>query len=154
MIAAFFRTILRFHQNRRFSVDDGFVLFSCACLTGATVLFYLSISNTYFVELVLLNPATAKIPPDFLQEVLWYQRGSYSFLALSFTTIFSIKASFLCFFKRLIEGVDHMAIIWWVAVGTTAASWVLCVCAEFIACPYFGPVARKYLYYSTFHGML
>ena len=142
-IAALARTIIRFRQNRQLLLDDFFVIFACICLISAAVLFYLSISTTYLVETFLLNPASVEIPSDFLQQVLWYQKGSYCFLALSFTTIFSIKASFLCYFKDLTDRIYWLIIYRRVVIGITLASYVLCVCTEFISCPRFGTSACK-----------
>ena len=84
------------------------------------------------------------VPADFLQKVDWYQKGDYVFLSLEWAAIFSIKASFLCFFKQLINRLNGIIVYWRVVVVTTAGVFVVCVAAEFIACPRLGLAACKY----------
>ena len=113
------------------------------CLTAATVVLYLSFPTTYIVEDFLLDPSVLDISPNFLQQVDWYQKGTYVYLSLGWATIFSIKASFLCFFKQLIDRVNGIKLYWRTVVATTAAGFVVCVATEFIACPRFGVAACK-----------
>ena len=143
IIAAQVRTTIRFRQNRRLLLDDIFVIFACMCLVSAAVIFFKSVPTIYLVEAFLIDPPSVVVPSNFSQQALWDQKSSYSIEALLYGAAFSIKASFLCFFRGLTDRIYWLTIYWRVVVGITMASFAFCIIAEFTACPHFGPTAGE-----------
>ena len=85
------------------------------------------------------------LPPDFIDEVLWLQKLTYAFLAVTWSAIFAVKFSFLAFFKTLVRRLQCITIYWRWVVGITAIVYALSVCDVFIPCPRFDLSAGKSL---------
>ncbi len=133
------RVATRVHTHRRLGLDDFFLLFGLASLSGATVL-VIKYTRTIF-----------------LTEALYEDRGKYVFsmqdvldvtnaiaivdalAGLTWTTTFFVKFSFLALFRLLIRRVSkRITIYYWIVVVFTALLWALMVCEPFIFCPTFG----------------
>ena len=73
----------------------------------------------------------------------WFRRVYQAYFIVSWTALFSVKAAFLAFFRRLTERFGWIATYWKVVAGFTAASWIYCIIDGFIACPKTGTSARR-----------
>ena len=97
---------------------------------------------------LILHPTSkstleAFMAPGFFDRIKWYQQVSFSFLTLTWTTIFAVKLSFLFFFRQMVDRLKSVMIYWKVVVGITVVSYCYCAAGVFIACPKFGIEARK-----------
>lgn len=65
--------------------------------------------------------------PSFFADGERYSRASLAILILFYSTLWSIKLSFLIFFKRLGKNVLRQKLIWWPVFGFTVASYVVAI---------------------------
>lgn len=75
--------------------------------------------------------------------------------------IYSVKFSFLFFFRLLLQRTGKLQIWWWCTVIFTAPCAVICMCTEFMVCPAFGDrimsawfLLAEILFSSTDHRLL
>jgi len=137
---------MRLHQYRRLFLDDGFLLFGCACLCAGTGLLQKLLPVVYMVEGLQLNRHAAPLGPlgpQDLDNLIWYLKMLYSFVTLSWVTIFAVKLSFLVFFRNLIRRLTGMNKYWKVVVVTTLLASGFNICEIFILCPHFNLSSRK-----------
>ncbi|SLM33888.1 hypothetical protein LPUS_02486, partial [Lasallia pustulata] len=147
LIFASVRTAIRVRQHRRVYSDDLVLLFGCVTLTAATIIIFVITDTIYWDEQLILDPSpevlTAALSPDFFHRVLWYQQTVFSFLTLTWTTIFAVKICFLLFFRQMVERLNGLILFWRVVLGITILSYCICACGVFISCSHFGLAALK-----------
>lgn len=102
-------------------------------------LLFVFISAMYLDEALITNDFNVPIPPiaDIYTESINFQKLSDGFLVLTYTTIFSVKISFLLFFRHLISRAFPMTVYWWTVTAITIVAWMFGVSGFFITCPYF-----------------
>ncbi len=137
MIAAIARLAMKIFQHRKLSLDDGFLLFACACLCAATGLLHSILPVMYLDEGLILSPLTTPFGPQEFDDLFRYQKMIYSFTVLSWVTIFAVKLSFLVFFRNLIRRLIWMDTYWKVVVVTSLLACGFNICHDFITCPHF-----------------
>ncbi|KAL8990577.1 MAG: hypothetical protein Q9169_008088 [Polycauliona sp. 2 TL-2023] len=93
--AAIARVVIRLWLRLRFRVDDYLLLCSTACLVAATGVLYYGIPSIFLAAELTFNPgAVLKAGIDesmLLRNVNLYSKINWTYLALSWTTIFLIK---------------------------------------------------------------
>lgn len=137
-LAAISRTTVQIKKRRPLSVDDAFFAFACVCLCASTALLFQLMGALYFEQKLVLDPNSIFLTTAFqiIPELLGTQRLSYAHLTLTWTVIFSVKFSFMFFFKNLIKRVKNLNIYWRVVVWINAVSYFLCISDVFISCPH------------------
>lgn len=139
MMATAARSALRLRKHRQLFADDIFLLFACSCLIAATVIMYRIASFLY-----LYADGWWLMQTDVLEKRMgWGQRMAFTFIALTWTAIYSVKFSFLWFFRHLIDRVAYMPIYWRVVAGVTVVGFGFCVVEIAIGCPWFDGSSRK-----------
>lgn len=123
-------------------LDDFLLLFACVTLTAATGLVYVMIPLMYWELEMTVHPQVNAIKmftsqTQLFAQILRYRRLAYSWIVVSWTTVFSVKICFLLFFYQLIDRVEKLLIIWKIVFAITIFVFVFCVSGSFIACPYF-----------------
>lgn len=143
LIAATVRIASQIHNRRRLFLSDFFLLFACICLCAGTVVLY------HFEDTLYLNQALAKgglsvsIPPNFLAKVETSLKYLFSYEAIIWATVFSVKFSFLSFFRPLVKRLARLRNWWTCVTVVTALSWGFCTTNVFIICPDFNPTSCK-----------
>jgi hypothetical protein len=120
-----FRLGTRLQKFGRLFLDDAFVLFAWTIILANSILWQ-CIHKPMFVFPRVARGWQAP-PPDFQSEFERFLKGSAAFIFLFYTCLWSIKLSFLWFFRRLYRHVGRWMIFWWVILAITLASWVVCV---------------------------
>ncbi len=117
------RILVRLKVFRRLYVDDGLVFFAWTLLLTNTIVWQLSAKTLYQLSAVATG-AHSPPPADFAQstEILWPK--GLVVIILFLTGLWSIKLSFLVFFKRLGNGIRHQEKIWWAVLVLTVASYL------------------------------
>lgn len=130
------RGSVRFRTKRALAVDD-YLLFSAAVLLiGDTGFLYSICDNLYLSSAAQLDPAiTLRLGSQGVADLTDAAQGYRSFLAITWTSIFLVKLSFLAFFKPLIGKAPGIRAHYWTVVALTTISWLLCVIEPFILCP-------------------
>lgn len=125
-------------KRRPPSVDDFLLAFACVCLCASTILFYLLMSALYLEQKLMLDPSVVSLNTalGIIPKLLKFQRLSYAQLTLTWAVIFSVKFSFLFFFRILIKRLMYLNFYWQIVVWVNAVSFFLCASDVFIACPH------------------
>lgn len=143
LTAAAFRIAFQIKTRRRLFPSDYFLLFGCICLCAGTVVLYQFAGVLYLEQALSRNPFAVPLPPDFFAEVGASLKYLYSYQAIMWATVFSVKFSFLCFFQPLLDRLARLKTWWKCVTVSTALSWGFCTADVFIICPHFDLSARK-----------
>ncbi len=140
ILAASMRTVLRTYFHRRLSLDDAFLLFACATLTAAVPILYIAIGPMYLVQ-ELGNGG-----PN--PQIHLYQVLRLTHRALVWTAIFSVKFSFLSFFRQIVDRVQSLTLHWKIVGMMNIVAYIIacvtCVCFSITACPRTDAAACKW----------
>lgn len=131
------RLYVRIRIQKKFTIDDGLLVFGNCCLVCALILHFTYMETMYMSLALSFGDIHMEIPPNLLQEVLIYHRVEVASLALSWTTIACVKFSFLALFKRLIDRMPPLISYWWIVVTFNVAVSCYGVAVPSITCPYF-----------------
>ena len=145
IIFAVIRTTFRQRSSnyQRLPLDDVFLCFACVLLCAGTSLFYALMPALYGIETKFNGLSVTDRPPDVIRKVLWLQKTILAYQVMTWTSIFCVKASFLCFFRRLVDRLRPLLILWKTATGITTISYVVIFCDLFVGCPHFGMEISK-----------
>lgn len=153
------RIIVRLHINKglpiskRLQLDDWLLLFGCASLTAATILLLYAIPTVYLIEATSLNPIVGLFGDGgsgvtnldtLLSKINFFARFNWTYLILSWTTIFAVKAGFLSFFRNLVLRLPGIHQYWRIVVAVTVIVYLFALIDGVIACPHDGLIARMY----------
>ena len=117
-----FRIASRLRGFKRLWWDDAVVVLAWLMLLGNAILWQLAKKGLYVLAQV---QSGQELPPaDFAAQVERYLRLSSGNLVLFYTTLWSVKLSFLIFFRRLGHNVNRQNVIWWTVFGVVAAGYI------------------------------
>ena len=127
-------------RKKRIGLDDIFLILAAIFLIAETTLLLIMIDAMYFVEQLDLNglppnPNTGEI--DIFQKLRW------SFLAISWSSIFSIKFSYLTLFSGLCDRMPRMELYRKSLYGLTLVAFIYLVLNGIVVCPHDGPDIRE-----------
>ena len=143
LVTIIVRLIIRIHARHRLYIDDYLLLFGLACLAATTYL-HITYSNLIFLYNALRIRPKIILHVNELMQLQDALKFLYSYLAFIWTTTFSVKLSFLIFFKQLIDRVSRpISIYHWIVVVCTLVSWIFIVLEPFILCRHFGFESRE-----------
>ena len=132
------RTVIRFRYQKQLSLDDAFLCFGVVCLSAAVGLL-MQFSETMYMNEAFRTTGIYATKANWESLMLQFNKTSDAYLALTYTTLFSVKLSFLCFFRILVRRVRKMAIYWWTVLAIMIIAWpVSIVAAVAPSCPVFG----------------
>ncbi|MCJ1310453.1 hypothetical protein MMC25_004117 [Agyrium rufum] len=126
IVLALGRFVVRVRTFNRLLVDDLILLFACLTLIASTSLTYIDLVNDIYEQ-------------DTLDQVFENEKLQAIDTVLFWATIFAVKFSFLAFFRGLINRMSDLTKWWWCVLLITIPSAGICMCVNFIACPYIGP---------------
>ncbi|KAF2174815.1 hypothetical protein K469DRAFT_613111, partial [Zopfia rhizophila CBS 207.26] len=121
-IFLFCRLSLRYRAARRFYSDDAFVFFAWVCGVASAIMVQVVMSDAYMFSDVKRRDQLAI--PDFNAKSVRFLWIMSSAMLLFFIVLWSIKLSFLFFFRRLYGALHSWMRYWWVFLGVN----VLCFC--------------------------
>ena len=110
---------------RHLQPDDAFV-FIAWLLSVANSAIWTATSKELYFTLDLATGRLTKMPPDFLQRL---ERLLSCYLAsyiLGYASLWSIKISFIVFFRKLGEKLQSQRIAWYAVLGFCIASFAVC----------------------------
>ena len=83
-----------------------------------------------------MNVSTGLETPraDFASVSESYSKSIVAVLILFYSSLWSIKISFLLFFRRLGQNVRHQEFLWWPVFGFTLATYFACIGATHYSC--------------------
>ncbi|KAI9055915.1 hypothetical protein LZ554_000851 [Drepanopeziza brunnea f. sp. 'monogermtubi'] len=131
------RLAIRYFQMKRLLWDDAFAIFGLISFTVMVILAELMCEKIYvtitFTEGGSLPPKytkTKQITDNIIEQLLM----QFYFMMLFWTTLWSIKGSFLMFYRRLFTGTDGYMKWWWGVVAFTIATYIASVLTNIMTC--------------------
>lgn len=117
-------------------MDDHFFFIAVLALIPGAGLFFAYIGTSYEAEVVIEGKAPP--PPDFIRRL--DNAATYASIAelLCWTTIFSIKFSFLFYFRALVNRLYKMEVLWWLTLAVLVPTAAISIVGTFIVCPHIG----------------
>jgi len=131
------RVAVQIKNRGRIFLSDAFLVFACACLCAGTGLLYRLTESLYLLQALSENPFSVALPPDFTNYLLTALKFLFAYQTVTWTVVFSVKFSFLAFFRPLVRRLAKLKMWWNITVVTTALTWGLCAVDVFIICPHF-----------------
>ena len=121
-----FRILVRIKVFGQLHADDGLVLFAWIVLLVNTILWQTGQDGLY-QNIAVSSGQLYPPPPGFEHATEEYLRKSVAVIVFFYTGLWSIKFSFLVFFKRLGHNVRHQDVLWWVVLAITLAAYITCL---------------------------
>ena len=119
--AATWRTAIRVRLGQGLEIDDGLLFLACIFITISTVLLYISISYVYMFEHLATHVDSTSTYDDLLKRLIWFRAMMVAHEVLCQSATFTIRLSFLLFFRRLIDRLGRIIYYWRSTVIVTAA---------------------------------
>ena len=120
------RIAIRSYKFRKIFSDDILVIIALAVLLASAVLYQITLVPMY----TLLRVAAGLEPPkaDFMQMGSKYLKLQFAITCLFWTILWTVKLSFLAFFRRLSSGLKQHETAWWIVLVFVVLSYVSCYC--------------------------
>ena len=152
LLAVAVRIAIRIRWRRRLFLDDYFLLFGLASLSGAAGLAFRLMRILFLTEVLETDhPLNYVFTVHDILEFNVAMAVVSSLVILSWTATYAVKFSFLALFKQLISRLSNkIKIYFWIIVGFTSLSWAYIVVEPFILCPVFGLSSSKRRYFFFF----
>ena len=133
----FARTIIRYRVQKQILLDDIFFYLGVLCLCAAFGVF-VQMADFISWEQQLDPNGLIKVAA-FTRRLNQFSKNSDAYMALTYTTLFSVKLSFLLFFRILVRRIRKMIIYWWTVLAIMCIAWPVSVVAAVASpCPVFG----------------
>lgn len=113
---------MRIRSFKKFYWDDAFVLIAWLMLLASAIIWQ-CISKNMYQALYIASGVSLSIPPTFIEDSQTYLRGMLAIILLFQSGLWSVKISFLLFFRRLGENVSGQKVHWWIAFAFTLATY-------------------------------
>lgn len=143
IISAAIRLIIRFRQLKGVRVDDYLFLAAATLKVVADGLFFACYAHQP------MTPHRDIEEAKFNQAFIQMLGNQLTFAQLNevfnWSAIFSIKLSFLFYFRILVDRLPKFRVWWWMILGLLLPTMALMTCATFIACPHLGISMFGYL---------
>lgn len=112
------------------------MLFGTLCLCAAIGILYEVCDVIFLSDVLVINPSLfVKASPEQIKLLLETPHAiDHAFFALTWTTVFAVKLSFLIFFKKLINRVTKIHIYYWIVGIITCLSWLFSILEPLILC--------------------
>ena len=114
-----FRGYVRLRVFHRFFLDDFFLLLAWLIFLANAILSQITLPTLYLMTEVY------ELPEDFPARFDFFL---HAYMAASFTfwcCLWSIKASFLVFFRKLGKNVARQNMLWWCALSITVIGFIM-----------------------------
>jgi hypothetical protein len=149
VLAAVARIAVQIRNRLRLYLSDAFLIFACACLCAAAGILYSLFDDLYLIQALYVDPAGVALPPDFFDEILYSLKLLFTVQTVLWAVIFSVKFSFLSFFRPLVSRLERLKTWWTTVVVFTFLTFGFCASSVFIICPHFG-LSTSTFFSSTF----
>ncbi|KAI4224913.1 MAG: hypothetical protein L6R36_004313 [Xanthoria steineri] len=119
------RGLARVRTFKKLLVDDYFVLLALSLVLASAITWQVFADDLYYIMRV---SAGLEMPgKDFARVSGRYFKATLAVIILFYTALWSIKISFLLFFRRLGNNVRGQRRIWWPVLGVTLATYFACI---------------------------
>lgn len=138
MSAAAMRISLRIRSQRRLFLDDAFLLIASVALTAAVPVLYNQIAQVYSFQGLAsggLIVSQLQQSETLTEAGVHYQVLHSTYQTLIWSAIYSVKFSFLSFFRQIVDRVQGLVLYWKVVGVISIVAFGPCICFPFVQCP-------------------
>lgn len=124
-LAALFLTArvgIRIKAFHRLYADDALAIFAWVLLLINTIIWQIN-KDTMYEIIAVTAGQLYPLPPDVPRNTELHLRRILVVLVFFYTGLWSIKLSFLLFFRRLGQKVRNQKIVWWTVLAITVATY-------------------------------
>ena len=133
------RSYIRLRKFKRLFADDGFLFLAVIALIAGTIILYADVPAIYTINDVLAG--VEKAPIDFSDQLIQDHGFQVAASSLEMLAVFSVKFSFLFFFRSLIRRIPYLTIWWWCILACLVPTALICIFSGFLGCRDFGAQA-------------
>lgn len=126
MLFIAFRVLVRYKIFGRLQPDDGLVFFAWILLLANTIIWQTG-KHALYENIAVSSGHLFPRPVNFEHNSEQYLRKSVAVIIFFYTSLWSIKLSFLIFFKKLGHKVNYQDVVWWSVLAITACSYFACI---------------------------
>ena len=137
------RVYIKASKFHRLFVDDFLLIFATILLVAGTIMVFLTLPYNQ----TEIDVGAGLIPPpaDLEHQLDYDVKFQDAATLLLNGSIFSVKFSFLFFFRLLLHRTGKLRAWWWAVFIITVPCAIICMCTESMLCPAFG----DRIYHST-----
>ena len=117
-----FQIYVRIKTFSRLFADDALVLVAWLMLLASAIIWQFN-KDVLYMTLAISAGALSTVPENFPAEMQRYLRHSIAAFVFFYSGIWSIKLSFLIFFRQLGSHFWGQKILWWSIFGVTIATY-------------------------------
>ncbi|QSZ36724.1 hypothetical protein DSL72_006607 [Monilinia vaccinii-corymbosi] len=123
------RIAIRFKSFGRLWVDDAFVVIGWICILISTVIWHFEAHSLFLSAAIASGQMSPLDDPTYVTDTEHYLRASVAVIILFYTSLMTIKLSFMFFFRRLLSGVHerNLMIQWWSILAAIVVAWLVCI---------------------------
>ncbi|KAK0258033.1 hypothetical protein LTR91_005757 [Friedmanniomyces endolithicus] len=125
----------RLYVFRRLHMDDGFAILALVVLIANGAVMTAMAPAMY--ELLAVSVGREEVTPAFMMRVSFYLKCQLASTILFWSCLWSVKASFLAFFRQLSEGLRWPRRAWWAVTIITTMSFMGSVVTYPVSCTSF-----------------
>lgn len=122
----FARLWIRLRVSRKLQPDDPLVIFACI-LPIANAAIWTAVRKDLYFNLALATGQITTMPADLFERLERLLRGNLAAYILSYVSLWSIKISFVVFFRRSGDKLRNQRIAWYAKPGFCLASFAVCI---------------------------
>ncbi|KAI9756985.1 MAG: hypothetical protein M4579_003643 [Chaenotheca gracillima] len=132
---------IRHTKLGRFFWDDAVHLFALLTLLTSAIIYCWMVEDVYNVAMVVKG--LGLLDAHFFAVVMpRYFKYQFAIILLFWTTIWSVKISFLLFYRRFFDGLRKHLIAWWIVLIFTVGAFIGSCITFLTAC---GPTAQYFM---------
>jgi hypothetical protein len=132
VIAAIVRLGVKIRNDRRLEIDDGFLVVALCCSLAAWV-FVWQIRDLIYLQMEMVL-GMKEIELEDLNSMLVYFKWYNASMVLTWMAVYSVKLSFMFFFRKLISRVRPLEIYWWAIMAVLIPSAIFSAFFGFWIC--------------------
>ena len=122
-----FRVYVRLKIFRRLHIEDPFVLAAWLMNLANTIVWQMTAKKLYSV--IAVESGQIFMPPSEYSSYFYIELQSlFASELLYYTALWSVKLSFLFFFRNLGNNIRRQMILWYCVLVITIASYIGCLC--------------------------
>lgn len=121
------RLAARLKLFNRLYIDDALVVIAWLVNLSVAIIWQNVAHKMYTFLDVISGVAKTAPPPTLVEDTEHYLKVSVVIIVFFYTTLWTIKAAFLIFFRRLSENVAGQRILWLVVAIITGSVFLVCI---------------------------
>ncbi|KAL8934497.1 MAG: hypothetical protein Q9216_005882 [Gyalolechia sp. 2 TL-2023] len=120
-----FRLFVRLHSFKRLYADDYLVIAAWLMILATSITWQIQKDALY--DQYNLAAGKTAITPQFASQQETLSRATLAIVTMFYCSLWSVKLSFLLFFRRLDQNVKGHRVWWWCVLTFTVATWASCI---------------------------